>query len=746
MVAQNLDASADVTFSSSATLEIFQTTEAPYFSAPDPDGPSAFRADIRFSCEATMLIQATAVPPPSEYVRPVRVSHEWGVPTLSNGRPVGWEPLSETREVWGHIQVVMDGRDVTFYRGIPCQIGSFGSSEPFDDDTCEIFFPQITPFEALPSWMDGEKEVTFYRVLPNDTKTVLWEGFIASDEDSISESEFGVGVACYGALYDADRYLTPPPAHPIDLTDVGNSVLHHLDPTNKDKTGSFGLRTSKCILPEGLSGVVHNRAAASWSRKLSGYIADLLSSCTDDNGDQWTVMKNPGKVPVFRKKDLTTVHWTVVIGQPGLEHDLSRNYTEAPNTFYGEGTWDNCRWRNAVYPRRRPDDAPPWPGALYYPGNTYDSNLQLFKQEIRKKGFNVSDDNVYWSYEEPEIKRFQGSYGGLQSGIIAAQTWAGAFNPGEDAGDLTGGYFQPLVFDDSYPWVKQGSGSADNPNFDKTKLRRDHYINWGSDVHIWQATASSQVLKDRGYPADYIGSLTLSADPQEGHRFEIKAGQNILVKSHHGSDRLFHIARAEVDPEGGTTKLTVDEGGRDALTLVEIIKRNKDFGTPTWKQDRVYRNSRAVEDRYPTWDCEIGAGDVPRHGIFRNLWNVLRIPFAQGGEIVRTEFHLDNPGRFSVAVFDRPMTHAAMRSYGANPLVEDYWDGFGDGLIVSWGGFEQAAGYYPGRESDDDGPTGVLVDDSSWYYESTAAPWLWIAIWSETTNYVRGQFLPGTFD
>jgi peptidoglycan hydrolase-like protein with peptidoglycan-binding domain len=476
------------------------------------------------------------------------------------------------------------------------------------------------------------------------------------------------------------------------------------------------------------------------------YIADLLAIATEDNGDQWTVMKNAGKVPVFKKKDLTTTHWTVVIGQPGVTHDLSRNHTEAPNAFYGEGIHNNCRWRNAVYPHVRPDDAPPWPGDSYYPGNTYDSNLTLFKRTISERGFNVAVDNVYHASEEPEIKRFQGSYGGLQSGIIAAQTWAGAFQPGTDAGSLSGGHFLPLVFDESYPWVRQGNGSVFNPNYDPKKILREHYINWGADTHLWTAAASSKSLKEREYPADYIGSITLASDPQEGHRFEIKAGQNILLKSHHGTNRKFHIARAEVDVEGGTVTLQVDEGGRDALTLAEIKKRNTEFGTPTYRQDRVYRNSRAIEDRYPTWDCEVGSGVVPRHGIFRNLWNVLKLPFAAGGEIVRTEFSTDFPSRFAVAVFDRPVTHNTMKSYGNSPLDEGYWDGFGDGLVIAWGGEGQAAGYYPGRESDEDPKTGVLVDDSTWYYESYHAPWLWVAIWCEDTNYVTGRFYPGTFN
>ena len=48
---------------------------------------------------------------------------------------------------WGTLQVVIDSTDVTFFRGIPCSIESWGSQEPFGDDTAVIDFPQITQFD-----------------------------------------------------------------------------------------------------------------------------------------------------------------------------------------------------------------------------------------------------------------------------------------------------------------------------------------------------------------------------------------------------------------------------------------------------------------------------------------------------------------------------------------------------------------------------------------------------------------------
>lgn len=251
----------------------------------------------------------------------------------------------------------------------------------------------------------------------------------------------------------------------------------------------------------------------------------------------------------------------------------------------------------------------------------------------------------------------------------------------------------------------------------------------------------------RSWPPDYIGEITLKADPREGSRFEIKAGQNIRLLGHRGVNRLMHIAHADVAFDRGTVRLTVDEAGRDALTLSEIRQRNKENASPSWKRDRQYRNSHATEDRINTWDCEVGTGIIPRHATYQNLWNVLRLPLAAGGNIVRSEFFLDTPARFSVGVFDYEVTHNYMRSHGATPLTEGYWDTFGDGLIIAWGGKDQAAGYYPGSESEDDSLTGTHIDNASWYFHSKQSPWIWLAIWvqSPAVNYFHGRLFPGTF-
>lgn len=695
------------------------------------------------SSPAMLMVDVLPDPPPSDSVWITRRSQIWPAPVLgSDGMPTNWsEPTSEVVQNWGRFQVIVDGKDVTYFRGTPCTVELFGSGEPFDDDVASIFFPQITSLEPLPSWLSGEKSIVIRLIRPNGTKKVLWEGFIAADSDNTSSGSFGTRVEAYGALYDGDRFLTRPKLWDAGPQDIGHVIAHQIHPNNAP-----GIRLAP--MARVTTGIKTNEDHA-WMPRVSSRFAELLASATTDAGKQWTLMKSPGLKPVLRLKDTDTIHWTVRCGQPGVEHDLTRDMTTAPSVYFGEGVDNNnCRWRNAKYPRQLIDDPPVYPGVIYYPNAWYDNAFREFKNRLITVGYRLSDDTAYHAHEESEIRRFQASYGGAVTGIVAAQTWAAAFKPGSAPHDTTvNAYFEPIAGLNSHLHrITYPSGAVPNPNYNPRAVRREHYINWGSGISKAEATRSSKQMLERTRPADYVGTITLSADPQEGHRFEMRAGQNILFRNHHGVDRKFHIARAEIDPGSGTVTLDVDEAGRDALTLAEIKKRNTENATPTWKREVRYRNSRRTEDSLATWDCENGAGVIPRHGTFRKLWNVLQIPMSQGGDIVRTEFQLDIPARFAVGIWDRYVSHAFLASHGS-PLDEGYWDQFGDGLIIAWGGAGQSAGYSPGRESEGDPLTGRLEDNSSWYYESQYAPWLWVAIWVESPqiNYIRGRLYPGLF-
>ena len=44
------------------------------------------------------------------------------------------------------------------------------------------------------------------------------------------------------------------------------------------------------------------------------------------------------------------------------------------------------------------------------------------------------------------------------------------------------------------------------------------------------------------------------------------------------------------------------------------------------------------------------------------------------------------------------------------------------GLVVGWGNYYEEAGYYPGRSSTGSPRTGLLVDESTWSFDTTSDP------------------------
>ena len=43
-------------------------------------------------------------------------------------------------------------------------------------------------------------------------------------------------------------------------------------------------------------------------------------------------------------------------------------------------------------------------------------------------------------------------------------------------------------------------------------------------------------------------------------------------------------------------------------------------------------------------------------------------------------------------------------------------------MITGWGNYYQGAGYYPGLQTEGGEPTGLLVDESSWAFDTTNDP------------------------
>src|SRR5690606_36483691 len=183
-----------------------------------------------------------------------------------------------------------------------------------------------------------------------------------------------------------------------------------------------------------------------------------------------------GREPVLRKKNLTTIAWTVRHGQRGINVDIEED--DDPNVLFGEGVAPNGgRWRNAKYPNWRPDDTPEFPlgPSQYFTVGTKDSDTT--------SGSGVSD------WQEKAGRKVTGKYSaadrqacrdiqrraGIQiDGTVGPQTWAATFGTGANTGSLDGAFVAPLAASPKVMprnYGPDGDDLGENDRFDPDIIR-----------------------------------------------------------------------------------------------------------------------------------------------------------------------------------------------------------------------------------------------------------------------------------
>jgi hypothetical protein len=661
------------------------------------------------------------------------------------------------------------------------------------------------------SWLTLGAPMTINRIDPLGNITTLFEGVIADWEDSIASGSVGLSVQCIGSLFQLDWYIAKPipnlpfqgysaeTGNPIFGWDIAQAIPTAIDSVSDPTPGTaLGIGAipaprvtpfngNKCLLnlPSGVNttGILTVTQPA-WDKMLTSYIQNILSQAETFGGTQYTVALQRHRTPVLQVKDLETISWTISTGGRGIAHDLSLDITTAANAIYGSGTAPPIistiqagsavttsgvagTWAGAKFPQIAPSSPPAFPlggGASFSPGDGQ-TGLQPFTNWMRQNGWPMTSQNTYvatspvlGNLDYYLILNWQIAAGLEQSGNIDAATWNAAFAVGTNTGAISNVFYAPLwelAEVEPYTYTPSGAFVGLNPFYNSSIPRVERYEAMGSQVSKAQGILSATIEGGKIQSPSWTGTITLTADPQEGSRFNILAGQNILLQYFHGRNVLFHISNVSVDFTQLSVQLTVSAQPLDLITLAAIYARDSQAHGVS-RQARPSLVNLNISSNTTTFDSESSAGLVSPVFCPAGQWTVFKMGASQSGQIAETALTSSPASPFAVGVFSGPVAPADLLGIfgSAGPLVADAlgnnpWNDFAvqldaKGLLYGAGGPSGACGYYPSDPSGTQTLTGDYVDGQTWPYCSAPSysPWLWVAFWVTTECFIAGRFLP----
>ena len=682
---------------------------------------------------------------------------------------IDWVPVDKISSEWGKIQMIIGGIDVTYFRDHPAEMGPWTSNEPNGDAATSVHFPQISWWERPNyndiAWIEGGKDVTILLVRPDGSKKTLFEGLVVG----VGHSGQGLGITVnvLGCLYQADH--TP---YIQELykskRDIGTAIADIMD-------GAISRHYGLCNRP--ITGIPTNIRGSGGNRLTQG-VQDLLSTAfIADATNQWTITNLPGRRPYIKLKDKTTHHWTMAMGHPGLELDITNDFQQMVGIVWGSGIGPNGdSWFNAKYPGIRIESVPAYPlsvGAVFVAGNG-NIGFDEFADEMRTRGYKMASGDTYSTNDITEVKDAQKRAGITIDGVVGAQTWTTIFGVGGSFASLAGAHIAPLAaYSRNVQFLERADGSiiGPNPQYNKSLLAIGRLVEYG-DVDKAQGIrfAQGEIRPRENCDPLWVGSATFNMDPENGSRWEMKAGENIFVKfmypplSRFSKDDglLLHMSQVAVTP-GGSVTAQLSYLGHDMTTLAAIRNRNKNTLDPA-RRGTTDRSSKISQDRIIPWDSEAGGGKIQMHNLQGGFWIVFPIPAGQIGIISETLYicstaidsgtitwafnqdgALAGAKEFCVAIFSKPVTANFLQNLVGNPLTSaGTWSKHAAvlekaGLLQAYGASDQPAGYWPGQASEKTPKTGKMLDGSSWPWESASPPYLFMAEYCASSTRIAGQ-------
>lgn len=699
----------------------------------------------------------------------------------------------------GFDRVLVDGIDVTWFRGAETVIGETTLTEPFAYGPTTLGFPKIDAnLETL-----GEGELSFVRVdapvviqrvddPTAETPVVLatdYRGFVASINADGRDLTLEVGGEF---SYPASQKFKPE-LLVRRVKDIGFFAAGILQTLGLGLADRDGPTTGIEVADSGGGGYYDAFAGdvCAWSQTAAGVQRTIMPTVW--GGNTWG----------FELKDITTKHLTLFTDDARVVASLRRDRTEIPTTWYGTGiTPDGVRWRNARYPGVFAGPAPTFPGSMTIGDTDADTStgdgVTVLQTKLVEMGYlAITQAFVYTTYTSATaaaVKELQDDAGLSKNGNVNSATWDALFDVSVTGYSLSDAHVQPLVQDPrvrKFNYTANGSIAGLNPDYDASVKPIERSVNFGEDVTKAQAVAWCRGQMNRLAGPNWTGTITLNAgfggfvgeqDPADYATLnaspelifpqpDIRPGMNAWLPLFDGGT-LAHISGLTYDRASRRVTLTVDTLARDLLEVAAINARNKEASRNLRREwfaaNRPSKPSHAMvarDELFGLLDRDVD--------LVANEWNVVPMVVGQQGQVFRTRIRLVNDeAEFAVLVTSKPMTRDGkpgvskrLKRKVGNPLVDsaESWmekeslqDDF-DNEVFLWGvgSGRQPAGYSPRRKLNDDGEatgapiTGRLDDFSNWSYVCAAGTHVlvYLAIYPDRDCVLRkGQILWAQLD
>lgn len=257
-----------------------------------------------------------------------------------------------------------NGLQITRFRGVPTKVGGWVLSDPFSVESMTLALPKVTMFDHLGhgelDWVGYGTDVDLVWVGDLPAGYPLDSFRVECFMSSFDFSPDGLTVGLSGALLQLDNYLAKPeyPARPLPYEwAIGRQFTGRPDLRLKRLRKEFPADwtltyapppkgTRLYLIPTGVkkgekwTGLV-TRETGSFDPVLSSYTQTLLASMWTDRG-RWALDLDPHRQPVLRHRPQKYAPDAATLildpAAPGVAMSLAVDWSQSLNVVYGQGS------------------------------------------------------------------------------------------------------------------------------------------------------------------------------------------------------------------------------------------------------------------------------------------------------------------------------------------------------------------------------------------------------------------------